>query len=161
MFLPAASLESFPLMLTGLFIVGLGFSLQQTAANPLALSLGSKETASSRLSMAGGINNVGTTIAPILLSYAIFGSTGTAENTVLSLASVKTPYLILCAAFVLVAIAIRFSKIPDQLTDDDGSISTERLDITKHPNLILGMIGIFVYVGVEVSTAANLSLIHI
>ena len=107
--------------------------------------------------MAGGINNVGTTIAPILLSYAIFGSTGTAENTVLSLASVKVPYLLLCAAFILVAIAIRFSKIPDQLTDDDGSISSERLDISKYPNLWLGMIGIFVYVGVEVSTAANLS----
>jgi FHS family L-fucose permease-like MFS transporter len=157
LFLPAASLESFPLMLTGLFIVGLGFSLQQTAANPLALSLGSKETASSRLSMAGGINNVGTTVAPILLSYAIFGSTGTAENTVLSLSSVKVPYLILCAAFILVAIAIRFSKIPDQLTDDDGSITSERLNISKYPNLWLGMIAIFVYVGVEVSTAANLS----
>lgn len=157
LFMPAASFESFPLMLAGLFIVGLGFSLQQTAANPLALSLGSKETASSRLSMAGGINNVGTTIAPIILSYAIFGNEGTAENTILSLESVKVPYLLLCAAFVLVAIAIKFSKIPDKLTDDDGTINTERLDITKYPNLMLGMLGIFVYVGVEVSTAANLS----
>lgn len=157
LFMPAASYESFPLMLTGLFIVGLGFSLQQTAANPLAISLGTKETGSSRLSMAGGVNNVGTTIAPIILSYAIFGSTGTAENTVLSLESVKMPYLILCAAFILVAFAIKFSKIPDQLADDEGSSDNERLRIADYPGLWLGMIGIFVYVGVEVSTAANLA----
>lgn len=157
LFMPAASYESFPLMLSGLFIVGLGFSLQQTAANPLAISLGTKETGSSRLSMAGGVNNVGTTIAPIILSYAIFGSTGTAENTVLSLESVKMPYLILCAAFILVAFAIKFSKIPDQLADDDGTVDNERLRIADYPGLWLGMIGIFVYVGVEVSTAANLA----
>ena len=157
LFLPAASYESFPLMLTGLFIVGLGFSLQQTAANPLAISLGSKETGSSRLSMAGGINNVGTTIAPVLLSYAIFGSEGTAANTTLSLESVKMPYLILCAAFIVVAIAIKFSKIPDNLGDKQEDSDNERLNILNFPSLWMGMIGIFVYVGVEVSTAANLS----
>ena len=157
LFLPAASYESFPLMLTGLFIVGIGFSLQQTAANPLAISLGTKETGSSRLSMAGGINNVGTTIAPVILSFAIFGSTGTAENTVLSLESVKIPYLILCAAFIVVAIAIKFSKIPNQLGGEEDTSDTERLRIADYPSLWMGMIGIFVYVGVEVSTAANLS----
>lgn len=157
LFLPAASYESFPLMLTGLFIVGLGFSLQQTAANPLAISLGTKETGSSRLSMAGGINNVGTTIAPVLLSYAIFGGTGTAENTVLSLDSVKIPYLLLCAAFVVVAVAIKFSKIPNQLAGEQETSNYERLRISDYPSLWMGMIGIFVYVGVEVSTAANLS----
>ncbi len=157
LFLPAASFESFPLMLTGLFVVGLGFSLQQTAANPLAISLGTRETGSSRLSMAGGINNVGTTIAPVLLSYAIFGGTGTAENTVLSLDSVKIPYLLLCAAFVVVAIAIKFSKIPNQLAGEQETSNYERLRISDYPSLWMGMIGIFVYVGVEVSTAANLS----
>ncbi|MDA8886078.1 MFS transporter, partial [Bacteroidia bacterium] len=124
---------------------------------PLAISLGTKETGSSRLSMAGGINNVGTTIAPVILSYAIFGSTGTAENTVLSLESVKIPYLILCAAFIVVAFAIKFSKIPNQLGGDEDTSDTERLRITDYPSLWMGMIGIFVYVGVEVSTAANLS----
>jgi len=91
------------------------------------------------------------------LSYAIFGSTGTAENTVLSLESVKLPYLLLCVAFIVVAIAIKFSKIPDQLADDDGTSDNERLRIADYPSLWMGMIGIFVYVGVEVSTAANFS----
>jgi FHS family L-fucose permease-like MFS transporter len=158
LFLPAAYTESFGLMLTGLFIVGLGFSLQQTAANPLALRLGSEETASSRLSMAGGINNVGTTIAPVLLSYAIFGATGTVDNTVLSLDSVKLPYLILGGAFIAVAVLIRKSTIPNVLSEDVlDTPELKKLSLGKYPELWLGMIAIFVYVGVEVSTAANLS----
>src|SRR5215210_3938810 len=74
LFYPAAQTGSFLLMITGLFIVGLGFSLQQTAANPLAIVMGDPKTGAQRLSMAGGINNFGTTIGPLLVSYAIFGT---------------------------------------------------------------------------------------
>ena len=77
MFIPAASYESFPFMLSGLFIVGLGFSLQQTAANPLIIKMGDEKLGSQRLSLAGGINNVGTTIGPVLISFAIFGIVST------------------------------------------------------------------------------------
>ncbi|WP_396164173.1 MFS transporter, partial [Flavobacterium sp.] len=74
LFYPAANSGSFPLMLSGLFIVGLGFSLQQTVANPLAIALGPITTGSQRLTLAGGINNLGTTIGPLIVSFAIFGS---------------------------------------------------------------------------------------
>ena len=74
LFYPAAESESFLLMITGLFVVGLGFSLQQTAANPLAIVMGDRRTGSQRLSMAGGINNFGTTLGPVVVSLAIFGS---------------------------------------------------------------------------------------
>src|SRR2546421_2345848 len=80
LFYPAAQTASFALMITGLFVVGLGFSLQQTAANPLAIVMGDPKTGAQRLSMAGGINNFGTTIGPLLVSYAIFGTV--AANTV-------------------------------------------------------------------------------
>src|SRR5690606_29277966 len=73
LFYPAANTESFPLMLSGLFIVGLGFSLQQTVANPLAIAMGSVHTGSQRLTLAGGINNFGTTIGPLIVTFAIFG----------------------------------------------------------------------------------------
>ena len=66
LFYPAANTGSFPLMLSGLFIVGLGFSLQQTVANPLAIALGPISTGSQRLTLAGGINNFGTTIGPLI-----------------------------------------------------------------------------------------------
>ncbi|MBD0295064.1 MAG: MFS transporter, partial [Flavisolibacter sp.] len=80
LFYPAAENASFLLMITGLFIVGLGFSLQQTAANPLAIVMGDPRNGSQRLSMAGGVNNIGTTIGPIIVSLAIFGSVTASTN---------------------------------------------------------------------------------
>ena len=76
------------------FTVGLGFSLQQTVANPLAIALGPVKTGSQRLTLAGGINNFGTTIGPLIVSFAIFG-TASSGSTNLSIESVKIPYLIL------------------------------------------------------------------
>lgn len=160
LFYPAANMSSFPLMISGLFIVGLGFSLQQIVANPLAIEVGPTETGSQRLTMAGGINNFGTTIGPLIVSFAIFGS-ASASNTEASIESVKVPYLILGAAFVLVAILLKFSSLPKitpTITEDtDDAVSGEHRDSAlKYPQLVLGMIAIFVYVGVEVSTASNL-----
>jgi len=156
LFYPAANLGSFPLMLSGLFIVALGFSLQQTVANPLAIALGPITTGSQRLTMAGGINNLGTTIGPLIVSFAVFGSNATSN---ISIESVKIPYLILGAAFIVVAIFLKFSSLPDRpklveaVIEDAHSIKTSAL---QYPQLIMGMIAIFLYVGVEVSTASNL-----
>ena len=102
LFYPAANTGSFTLMISGLFIVGLGFSLQQIAANPLAIVIGNPATGSQRLTMAGGVINLGTTIGPLLVSFAIFGSLATA-TTQASIESVKTPYLVLGLVFILVA----------------------------------------------------------
>lgn len=160
LFYPAANSGSFTLMISGLFIVGLGFSLQQIVANPLAIALGPVKTGSQRLTLAGGINNLGTTIGPLIVSFAIFGS-ATSENTEASIESVKIPYLILGAVFVLVAIFLKFSKIPQvtetnsQDTDDDTQ-GHHKTSAFQYPQLILGMIAIFLYVGVEVATASNL-----
>lgn len=160
LFIPAASAESFPLFISGLFTIGLGFSLQQTAANPLAINMGSASTGSQRLSMAGGINNFGTTIGPLIVKLAIFGTVSTVM--VSSLSSVKTPYLILGAAFLIVAAVFYFSSVPNQLVSNTEELVeaksnwVDRGTPFKYPQLLLGMIAIFVYVGVEVSTAANL-----
>ena len=160
LFYPAANLGSFPLMISGLFILGLGFSLQQIVANPLAIEVGPTETGSQRLTMAGGINNLGTTIGPLIVAFAIFGS-ATASNTEASIESVKIHYMVLGGAFILVAILLKFSSLP-QVTptiseNQDDVVSGEHRDSAlKYPQLVLGMIAIFVYVGVEVSTASNL-----
>jgi FHS family L-fucose permease-like MFS transporter len=170
LFYPAAEAESFLLMISGLFIVGLGFSLQQTAANPLAIVMGDMQTGSQRLSMAGGINNLGTTLGPILISLAIFGAVSGSAEKIADIGAVKTPYLILGAAFILVAIIFRFSSVPNKINlEQDTSKVATPTDITEplavptkrsalnYTQLLLGMIGIFVYVGVEVSTASNLA----
>ena len=164
LFYPAANNNSFILMITGLFVVALGFSLQQIAANPLAVVMGDPKTGSQRLSMAGGVNNFGTTIGPLLVSFAIFGSVSS-NNTVASIGSVKTPYLILGLAFLLVAVFFKFSSIPNKINLEHVAIEEAGEDESKvahkkyafqYPQLWMGMLGIFVYVGVEVATASNL-----
>lgn len=163
LFYPAANAGSFGLMISGLFVVGLGFSLQQIAANPLAIVMGDPRTGSQRLTMAGGVNNFGTTIGPLLVSIAIFGSVA-AGGTQASIESVKMPYLILGLAFVLVAVFLKFSSVPNHIDLEDVTES-EAQDSSKlihkssalaYPQLVLGMLAIFVYVGVEVSTISNL-----
>jgi FHS family L-fucose permease-like MFS transporter len=163
LFYPAANMGSFALMLSGLFIVGLGFSLQQIAANPLAIIMGDPKTGAQRLTMAGGVNNFGTTIGPLLVSFAIFGSVSSA-NTEASIESVKIPYLILGLAFALVAVFFKFSKVPNKIDLDEVAAHEaveegkllQKKSAMQYPQLIMGMIAIFVYVGVEVSTASNL-----
>ena len=163
LFYPAANNSSFILMITGLFVVGLGFSLQQIAANPLAIIMGNPKSGSQRLTMAGGVNNFGTTIGPLLVSFAIFGSVASGSS-VASIESVKIPYLILGAAFLLVAVFIKFSSVPNKIDLEHvaetetvaGSKVLHKTSALQYPQLIMGMIGIFVYVGVEVSTASNL-----
>ena len=167
LFYPAAMTASFGLLISGLFIIGLGYSLQQTAANPLAIIMGDPASGAQRLSMAGGINNFGTTIGPLLVSIAIFGSAaaGTGAAREASISSVKVPYLILGAAFLVIAAIFKFSSLPNKLdldksTEDnvDSSKLLHRSSPLKYPQLILGMLGIFIYVGVEVTTASNLPL---
>ncbi len=158
LFYPAANTGSFPLMLSGLFIVALGFSLQQTVANPLAIALGPVSTGSQRLTLAGGINNFGTTIGPLIVSFAIFGSSSNTNST-MSIESVKIPYLVLGVVFLLVAVILKMSALPDKPETIDTATDEKhpaRSSALKYPQLVLGMIAIFVYVGVEVSTASNL-----
>jgi len=172
LFYPAAQTESFLIMISGLFVVGLGFSLQQTAANPLAIVMGDPKTGSQRLSMAGGINNLGTTLGPVIVSLAIFGSVSSSAVKVADIGAVKVPYLVLGAAFILVAIIFKLSPIPNQIKlEDDPTLDIDKVatptDIASpialpkqsalnYSQLWLGMIGIFIYVGVEVATASNL-----
>lgn len=159
LFYPAANTGSFALMLSGLFTVGLGFSLQQTVANPLAIVLGPIATGSQRLTLAGGINNFGTTIGPLIVTYAIFGAKPAADH-VIDIATVKVPYLILGLAFALVAILLKFSSLPNKIKEQGeeevATVKDVRSSALKYPQLLMGMLAIFVYVGVEVSTASNM-----
>ncbi len=163
LFFPAANTGSFALMLSGLFIVGLGFALQQIAANPLAIVMGPPRTGAQRLTLANGLNSFGTTIGPLVVSFAIFGSLASGNNEA-SIESVKHPYLVLGLAFLLVAIFLKFSPLPNRIDLDavkasevqDESRQVQRKSALAYPQLVLGMLAIFVYVGVEVSTISNL-----
>ncbi|MEN9744039.1 MAG: hypothetical protein RLZZ65_1844 [Bacteroidota bacterium] len=155
LFIPASSNGgSFPMLLGGLFIVGIGFAFQQMAANPLAIQMGDPAKGNVRLSMAGGINNLGTTIGPVIVSFAIFGSpSGPSE---LDLNAVQIPYLVLGGVFVLAALFFKFSNLPDRIGEDHENEPGAVMSTLREPQVLLAMIAIFIYVGVEVATASNL-----
>ncbi len=152
-FIPAANLASYPLMLGGLFVVGLGFALQQIVANPFVIALGSPSTGAHRNNLAGAVNSLGTTIGPLLVSYAIFGVIVSNAAVSFDITKVRIPYTILAVAFVLVAGLIYYSKLPDIKTETD---TTKGLGALQFPQLIWGMVGIFFYVGTEVTIQSNL-----
>ena len=121
-----------------LFIVGLGFSLQQTAANPFAVSLGDPSTGSNRLNLAGGINSFGTTIGPLLIAFIMFGSapiSGDELNTLIKtgdiqLNTIQLLYLGVAALFIAVALFFYFSKnLPDAKTKDSFEPASKAMNI--------------------------------
>lgn len=109
----AVNANSFAGMLSGLFIVALGFSLQQTAANPFAISLGDPSTGTARINLGGGINSFGTTIGPIVVALALFGTTSAITDEQISglkLSKVIVLYSCVGALFVIAAAIFAFSK---------------------------------------------------
>ena len=106
--------QVFYYVLLALFIIGLGFSLQQTAANPFAVSLGDPSTGSNRLNLAGGVNSFGTAIGPILIAFVLFGSASEVDWDIIELSSVQGLYIAVAVAFLSVAIFFYVSKnLPD------------------------------------------------
>jgi FHS family L-fucose permease-like MFS transporter len=224
--------DVFYLVLFALFIVALGFSLQQTAANPFAIALGDKKTGSHRLNLAGGINSFGTTIGPVVVSYIIFGAAALSDEEFknkiftneISLSTVQTLYIEIGILFLVAAALFHFSKkLPalksetvfepankarnlliiltlvivgcfgyifstysgDELTglaleeiekirlivlsvallavvfaiivaNLKATKKSEGWGAMKYPQLVLGMLAIFMYVGVEVTIGSNL-----
>ena len=111
--------QVFYYVLIALFIIGLGFSLQQTAANPFAVSLGDPSTGSNRLNLAGGVNSFGTAIGPILIAFVLFGSASEVNWDVIELSSVQSLYIAVAIAFLLVAGFFYLSKkLPDAKNDE-------------------------------------------
>lgn len=226
----AVNANTFAGMLVGLFIVALGFSLQQTAAQPFAISLGDPATGTSRVNLGGGINSFGTTIGPIVVALALFGTTAAITDeqiAALSLSKVIVLYSCVGGLFIAAAALFYFSKkVPSGIMLESTEKANKALytllimtgllvimftpvfnsyktDLTnapeteihamnayrmkwllgalavvvlgllsanisakkneagwgamKYPQLVLGMLAIFVYVGVEVAIGSNLS----
>ncbi|MFT7248750.1 MAG: FHS family L-fucose permease-like MFS transporter, partial [Arcticibacterium sp.] len=139
LFYPAAVTESYELLLGGLFIVGLGFSLQQTATQPFMIALGPAETGAQRINMGGAVNNFGGTIGPALVSYAIFGSISKDAALNASIQDVKIPYLILGALFVIVAIFFLVSKLPRIKNEEEVQVDNS---LTFAPLILIAVFAI-------------------
>jgi len=168
-FYPAAVAQSYPLFLAALFVLASGITLLQVAANPCVASLGSEETAPSRLNLSQAFNSLGTTIGPLLGSALILTGRATgAASTTQEIDTVKAPYLVL--AIVLLVTAAAFSRFHIPAAADGvearGSSAREQGEdrarpssgsgLWQHRHLVLGAIAIFVYVGAEVSLGSVL-----
>jgi FHS family L-fucose permease-like MFS transporter len=226
----AVNANTFTGMLVGLFIVALGFSLQQTAAQPFAIALGDESTGASRVNLAGGINSFGTTIGPIVVAFALFGTAAAITDEQIASLSLSKVVILYSAAgclFLAAAALFHFSKkVPSGISEEKiepankalylliimtgvliimfvpifnsykidpatitspaqklaietmrlkwlfGALATVVLGLLfanfsaqknengwgamKYPQLVLGMLALFVYVGVEVAIGSNL-----
>jgi len=205
--IPSANANSFPALLASFFVVALGFSLQQTAAQPFAIALGDPSTGSHRLNLGGSVNSFGTTLGPLIVSLFLFGSVG-GDKPIVTVTNINTLYLIVAGVFAAVALFFAFSNLPagtneskvekenkaagslvamtfvilaiiitGQLTEipklallvialvsvigilfysnNSASKLSEGWGAMKYQQLLYGMLGIFVYVGVEVTIDNN------
>jgi FHS family L-fucose permease-like MFS transporter len=169
LFIPAASLASYPLFLTALMILAAGITSLQVAANPYVAVLGPAETASSRLNLVQAFNSLGTTIGPYLGGAFILTAVPLSMESVRLLSpealqayriheasSVKLPYIVIGLTLFLLGIAIGLFKLPPVPQAERRGTASPQKSVWKHRNLVLGMVGIFVYVGGEVAIGSFL-----
>jgi len=151
-FIPAAKLPSFPIFLIGTFVLATGVVMLQVAANPYVTALGPDSSASSRLNLTQALNSVATMIAPWLISVAIFkGLTFVDPADNLEAASrVPLPFIVMGVFVIIVAIALMSIKLPVIKSEKSTG---EKKSVWKYPHVVLGAIGIFVYVGAEAGNA--------
>ncbi len=150
-FIPAANLASYPFFLVGLFVIGLGLTILQTAANPYVTILGPAESAAQRISFMGIANKVAGILGQYIMGGILLAGTAT---TSADLDKVVNPYLVLTGLLAGLAVLVLFSKLPD-INEAEETVATDVAVKTKtsawqYPHLLLGVVALFLYVGVEV-----------
>lgn len=160
LFYPAASLHSYPVFLFALFVLASGITLLQVSANPYVSLLGSPKTASSRLTLTQAFNALGTTVAPSFGALLILDSASDAFLTPAQNAeSVQLPYLLLAAMLILLAGIFAWLKLPDIMSEQKAEAENSDAiegSAWQYRHLVLGAVGIFMYVGAEVAIGSFL-----
>ncbi|CAN1500684.1 FucP Fucose permease [Spirosomataceae bacterium] len=156
LFVPAAKMESYPLFLGGLFTIGIGLTLLQTASNPYLTILGPRESAAQRISLMGIANKTAGIISQKVFGGLLLAGSSVAVGTVSTaeqLEKVILPYMILTGVLVVLAVVILFSKGLPEVSEEQEGISegaSSKSSIFAFPNLVLGLLALFAYVGLEV-----------
>ncbi|ASJ97043.1 MULTISPECIES: sugar MFS transporter [Shewanella] len=159
LFYPAAAIASYGLFLGALFVLASGITVLQVAANPYVTALGSVETASSRLTLTQAFNSLGTTVAPAFGSVLIL-SVAVEASAQAEAEAVKLPYLLLCGMLLILAVVFALLKLPHIQGQEEetltGAEASKPVSALSHRHLVLGAVGIFVYVGGEVAIGSLL-----
>jgi len=159
LFIPAARMVSFPLFLTAVFVVGAGVTALQTSANPYVSILGPDSSSSIRLNQAQAFNSIGGTIAPLVAGAYILADPAKLTTPAAVANTVRVPYMRIAAGLLLLGMAVAFMHLPHvEQTQTfrpgkDGDPILSR-SIWSYGHTVLGAIGIFLYVGVEVGLAS-------
>jgi len=167
-FIPAALTRTFGLFLTGLFVEGTGLALLQTASNPYVTIIGPRESAAKRISIMGIANKFAGVIAPIILASIILKDSHILEEKLAQAAdqasralildemarNVIMPYIVMTVILLLLGLLLRYVHLPEVDTDAEdeavGVANMKKTSIWHFPHLILGVVTLFFYVGVEV-----------
>jgi MFS transporter, FHS family, L-fucose permease len=165
-FIPAALSRTYLLFLAGLFVMGTGLAVLQTASNPYITIIGPIESAAKRISIMGICNKVAGAVAPLILAYFILNDGDAFVESLKSMdllakkaaldglaARVIPPYIVMSVILVLLGLLVRFSPLPeieDEAEEDKDTSATTKKWIIQFPHLILGVLALFFYVGVEV-----------
>lgn len=166
-FVPAALSRAYWMFLGGLFIMGAGLAVLQTAANPYITIIGPRESAARRISIMGICNKLAGAIAPLILAYYILNDGDAFVKSLEGMDSITRaaaldslahrvigPYLVMTSILIFLGIAVRYAPLPDVETEDNSVDSvtdfSNKSSIFQFPQLILGAIALFFYVGVEV-----------
>lgn len=147
LFIPAAKVENYGLFLVGLFVIGTGLALLQTASNPYVTILGPSESAAQRISVMGICNKVAGILSQVIFGGLLLSSAAGAAK----LETVIMPYGIMTAILVVLALWVRFSSLPEvEAEETEEEKSASKASVWAYPNLVLGLVAFFLYVGVEV-----------
>jgi len=166
-FIPAAFMRTYPLFLTGLFVQGTGLAILQTAANPYITILGPLESAARRISIMGICNGIAGVIAPLILGAVILKDADGIKASIADMPTIQKmeilnnlshrvifPYAIMAIVLVLLASLVLFSGLPELDADaEDEAVASANIDKTsifQFSHLLLGVLTLFLYVGVEV-----------
>jgi FHS family L-fucose permease-like MFS transporter len=156
LFVPAAKMVSFPLFLTAVFVVGAGVTALQTAANPYVSILGPESSAPIRLTLAQAFNSIGGTIAPLIAGAYILTDPDKLASKASIADTVRGPYILIAAALLILGLAVAFSHLPP-IAETEGGTAEDHgssRSIWSYKHTVLGAVGIFFYVGVEVGLAS-------
>lgn len=167
-FIPAANARSFPLFLTGLFVQGMGLALLQTASNPYISIIGPIKSAAKRISIMGICNKTAGMLSPLIVGALVLKNATAIEAQITATTDISqkeillnqlaqrviTPYLIITVILVIMAVMIKRSSLPEIVSDEKDADSTKAVlqkeSIMQYPHLLLGVLCLFLYVGVEV-----------
>lgn len=151
LFIPAAMTSTYTLFLIGLFTIGIGLAILQTAANPYITILGPKERAAQRISIMGICNKFAGIVAPLLFAAAVLRP---GDGDVVNLDRVIIPYAVVSVSMLLIGIGVRYSPLPEINTDEESeevaANNSTKTSVLQFPHLVLGAIAIFIHVGAQV-----------